>query len=357
MIHLELGEPDFATPANIVESGISAIKAGNTKYVNSSGIKELREAAQHVTMKSRNFKPNLNQILVTPGANIQIYLAIACAADPGDEIVYPDPGFASYSSIIKSLGCRPVPVKTFEENGFRLSPADVRAAISSKTAMIIINSPSNPTGAVLDEQAVTDIYKISEEFGLYILSDEIYARMIYKKENSFFSPSSIDYCKTNSIVVNGFSKSYSMTGWRLGVVTGPTQLIEKMGTLLETMLSCTPSFIQYAGLEALTGSRCEVQTMINAYRKRRNKLVSGLNEINGFSCGMPDGAFYAFPNITETGFSSEELAKLLMHEVGVVISPGNIFGQAGEGFLRFSYATSPEKIDEALNRLKTFFNH
>lgn len=358
MLHFEIGEPDFPTPSNISNAAIEAIKNNKTKYVNSLGINELRKAACDVTEKSRKFRPDIEQVLVTPGANVQIYLTIACVANPGDEIIIPDPGFVSYSSIIHSLGCIPVPVRLKEENGFRVDPEDIERLITDKTSMIIVNSPSNPTGSVIDENAMRRIFDIAKKNEIYLLSDEIYARMVYSapSENLFFSPSMIDGCQTTTIIVNGFSKSYSMTGWRLGVVTGPSYLIAKMGLMLETFLSCTPPFIQYAGVEALKGDQEEIYKMIDEYKRRRDLLVSGLNTVKGFDCQLPEGAFYAFPNIEKTGMSSDEVSKIMMEEAGVVVSPGNIFGKYGEGFVRFSYANSRDNISLAIDKLIKLFN-
>jgi aspartate aminotransferase len=357
IIHFEIGEPDFDTPQNISVAGINAIENKNTKYVNSMGILELREAACEVTEKSRKFKPSIDQVLVTPGANIQIYLAIACVANPGDEIIIPDPGFVSYLSIIRSLGCIPIAVRLREDNDFELDPEDLKALITDKTVMIIVNSPSNPTGSVINEYSMRQIFDIAKQRNIYLLSDEIYARMVYSisSSSSFFSPSMIDECKTTTIVVNGFSKSYSMTGWRLGVVTGPSLLISKMGLMLETMLSCTPPFIQIAGVEALKGNQDKIYQMIEEYRERRDLLVSGLNSLKGFRCKLPEGAFYVFPNIEETGFTSNQISKLMMEKAGVVVSPGNIFGKNGEGFIRFSYANSKQNINKAIDKLYKIF--
>jgi aspartate/methionine/tyrosine aminotransferase len=283
---------------------------------------------------------------------------IACVANPGDEIIIPDPGFVSYSSIIRSLGCIPIPVRLREEKGFEVDPEDIKALVNDKTAMIIINSPSNPTGSVTNEHSMREIFSIAKQRNIYLLSDEIYARMVYLKSstNSFFSPSMIDECKTTTIIVNGFSKSYSMTGWRLGIVTGPSIVIGKMGLMLETMLSCTPPFVQYAGVEALKGNQDRIYQMIEEYKKRRDLLVSGLNSLKGFRCQLPEGAFYAFPNIEGTGLTSDGISKLMMEEAGVIVSPGNIFGQYGEGFIRFSYANSMENISVAIDKLNKLFN-
>ena len=318
------------------------------------GLLELRQAAISTTLRSRGFSPDLKQILVTPGANIQIYLAIACSVNPGEEVIIPDPSFVSYASIINFIGAKPVRVQIHEKNNFRLDPQDVSAAINDKTRMIIMNSPSNPTGAVMTEKETKAIFELVLQHDLYLLSDEIYARMVYKdSQTAFFSPSKYDLCKSNTIIINGFSKSYSMTGWRLGVVTGPELLIEKMGLLLETTLSCTAPFIQRAGIEALIGSQAPVEGMVAEYQLRRDILVDSLNSLPGFHCRIPEGAFYAFPNIKGTGYSSDELAELLMHKAGVVVSPGTIFGDYGEGYIRLCFANSIENIEKAIVRIRS----
>ena len=357
ILHFEIGEPEFRTPTNISDAAVSAIRAGNTRYVNSQGLLELREEARNTTLRSRGFKPAIEQILVTPGANAQIYLAAACILNAGDEVIIPDPSFVSYAAILHALGAVPVAARLREENNFRMDPEEVATLISPSTKMIIINSPSNPTGAVATKEEISDFYKLAERHDLFILSDEIYARMIYEDSDvGFFSPSAHDQCQRHSIIVNGFSKSYAMTGWRLGVTTGPPALISKMGLLLETIFSCTPPFIQMAGIEALSGPQDEISEMVSQYRKRRDWITDGLNSVNGFRCVRPDGAFYAFPNTKDTGLSSSHLAEVLMNELGIVVSPGNIFGQHGEGYLRFCYAVPEERIKAAIERLVGYFN-
>lgn len=352
LVHFEIGQPDFKTPSHVCEAAIDAIKSGDTEYVNSRGIYELRVAAIEATEKSRKFTPDLDQVLVTPGANIQIYLAIACTVNPGEEVIIPDPGFVTYAAMINLIGAVAVRVSLREENGFRLDPFDLEMAITTKTRMVIVNSPNNPTGSVMNEVHVKKIYELAERHDLFILSDEIYARMVYPDpEIRFCSPSIYDACRKRSIIVNGFSKSYAMTGWRLGVVTGPHDVVRKMGLMLETIMSCTPPFVQRAGIAALQGSQYEVDLMISEYRKRRDLLVDGLNTIPGFRCLKPEGAFYVFPNITGTGLSSDEIAERLMHVAGVVVAPGNIFGPAGEGYIRMCYANSLEAIEIGLDRI------
>jgi len=354
ILHFELGDPDFDTPQNIMEAAIEALRCGDTHYAPSSGLLELKEAAAEVTIRSRGFRPDMEQLLVCAGANVMIYYAAACILDAGEEVIVPDPGFVSYFSILKFLGLKIKRVRLYEENEFRLDPEDVRRAITDKTRLIIINSPSNPTGAVMTEEQISRIYRIAQEYDLYLLSDEVYARMIYKEANtSHFSPSRYDHCKERTIVVNGFSKSYAMTGWRLGVVTGPAELVSKMNLLLETTSSCVSPFVQKAGVEALRGSQEPIYSMIEQYRSRRNILVDGLNSLEGVSCLKPKGAFYVFANITGTGLSSEEFARYMLVEAGVALTPGPIFGEYGEGYVRLCYVNSEENIKKAIERMDT----
>jgi aspartate aminotransferase len=354
IIHLEIGDPDFDTPENIVNAAYDSLRKGETHYADSSGMMDFKIAAADVTEKrSRGFRPDINQILVTPGANAQIYYAISCAVNPGEEVILPDPSFVSYGAILSYLGIKPIYVELKEDNQFRLDPSDVEKKITDKTKLIIINSPHNPTGSVMNEDEIRKMYDIAKEKDAYLLSDEIYSRMIYKDgETKFFSPSMIDKCKERTIVVNGFSKSYAMTGWRLGVCIGPSQLIKKMGLLLETTTSCVSPFVQRAGIEALKGSQEPINNMVEEFRKRRDVVVSGLNSLPKISCIVPKGAFYAFMNIKNTGYSSEEFVDLMINEAGVALCPGNYFGNAGEGYVRLCYANSMENIKKALERME-----
>lgn len=353
IFHFELGDPDFDTPENIINAACDFLKRGETHYATSKGLLELRVTAADVTVRSRGFKPDLDQLLVTPGANVQVYYAIACTVNPGEEVIVPDPGFVSYFSIINFIGAKPVRTPLYEENEFRLNPDDVEKAITDKTRMIILNSPSNPTGAVITEEEIKRVYEIAEKYDIYLLSDEIYARMIYEDANTkFSSPSKYDHCKERTIVVNGFSKSYAMTGWRLGVVTGPAELIDKMRLLLETTTSCVSPFIQKAGVEALRGSQRSPTVMIDEYRGRRDILVHGLNTLPGVSCLKPKGAFYVFPNIRGTWLRSREFAEFMLNEAGVALAPGPIFGEYGEGYVRLSYANSIGYIEDGIERMR-----
>jgi aspartate/methionine/tyrosine aminotransferase len=353
IVHFEMGDPDFQTPENIKNAVYESLQRGETHYTNSSGLLELKVAAADVTEKSRGFKPRLDQLLVTPGANAQIFYAVACVANPGDEIIIPDPGFVSYKSIVNFLGVTPIGVPLLEEREFKINPDDVAKRINKKTKMIIINSPNNPTGSVMNEDDMKEIYGIAKSKNIFLLSDEIYARMIYRDQKTkFASPSKYDFCNERTIVVNGFSKSYAMTGWRLGVVTGPSELIKKMGLLLETTTSCVSPFIQRAGIEALRGDQEPINQMVGEFRKRRDLIVDGLNSLPGIRCLIPKGAFYAFPNIVGTGMNSEQFTELMIQEAGVTSCPGTCFGSYGEDYVRFCYANSLNNIEKGISRMR-----
>ena len=354
IIHFELGDPDFDTPKNISNAAIRAINEGYTHYAPSAGIHEFKLAIQETTLKSRNFKPTLPQILVTPGGNPVIFLAIACSANQGDEVIIPDPGFPTYFSAINACGAKAVSVQLHEKNNFELQAADVIDAITEKTKLIIINSPSNPTGACMDPDQINLIAEHAIKNNIYLLSDEIYSRLILGDED-FYSPGYIDECNKNIIILNGFSKAFAMTGWRLGVAIGPEQIIEKMNLMLNTIVSCVPPFIQYAGIEALEGDQSEIINMRRKYQKRRDIFVNGLNQVKGISCKMPRGAMYAFLNITQTNLSSDQFSQKCLHEAMVAILPGSCFGIYGEGFARVTFANSSENIQEGIDRLKTIF--
>lgn len=353
IIHFELGDPDFDTPRHIVNAAINSLKVGETHYVSSSGMLELRTAVADKMERHRGFRPDLNQLLVTAGANCQIYYALQCAVNPGEEVIVPDPAFVSYFSILDMLNIETKRVSLYEKNEFRLNPDDVERVISDKTRMIIINSPSNPTGSLMTNDELRRVYEIAEKHDVYLLSDEIYARMNYRdKEEKFFSPTEIDRGKERTILVHAFSKSYAMTGWRLGVCMGPEDLISKMGLCLETISSCVTPFIQRAGIEAIKGSQKEIFEMRNEYRERRDFIVDGLNSLPGISCLSPKGAFYVFPNIQRTGMTSREFGDVMLNEAGVALTPGPIFGENGEGYVRLSYCNSMENIEKGIQRMR-----
>jgi aspartate aminotransferase len=352
ILHFELGEPDFDTPANIVNAACEALKSGNTHYASSMGLYDFREVAQKATFHSRGFLPTIEQVLVAPGANSIIYLAIKCLVNPDEEVIVPDPGFPTYYSAIKACGGKAVTVKLKEENQFRLDPNDLENAITNKTRLIILNTPSNPTGSVMLPDEIKQVAEIVRKHDVYLLSDEIYGRLIFNNEKSFLSPSYIDHCKERTIILNGFSKAFAMTGWRLGVAIGPEEVIKKMGLLVSTIVSCVPPFIQKAGIEAITGDQSALIKMKNEYDKRRKILVAGLNSIDGINCIEPEGAIYAFPNITRTGMNSNEFANFVLKKAGIALLPGNNFGEAGEGFVRICYVNTTANIIKAINKIK-----
>ena len=351
ILHFELGEPDFNTPPNIVQAGLDAISHGNTHYTNSQGMFDFLETVRKTTEYSRRFRPDLSQILVTPGANAIIYYTIKCVANPGDDILVPDPGFPSYNAAAAACGVNTVSVPLRQKHKFVMQPEDVEAAITPRTKLLIINSPSNPTGAVIPEKTLRKIWDVAKKHDLYVLSDEIYVRLVYNNE-IFFSPSMLDCCKERTIVGNGFSKAFAMTGWRLGVAIGPEDLIRKMTLLNETIVSCVPPFVQSAGIEAVCGEQKYQREMAEEYKKRCILLAEGLNSLPGVICTPPDGAIYVFPDIRCTGMSDQEFASFALNEASVAVLPGSCFGSEGAGFVRFSCVTNRENIAEAVNQLR-----
>ena len=355
ILHFELGDPDFPTPENISDAAIKSIREGKTHYANSMGISELREAVQKTTELSRGFRPDFNQVLVTPGANYIIYLAISTLVNPGEEVIIPDPGFPTYTSAANFIGAKPVYVPLYEKNSFQLSPEDLEKSITDKTKLIIINSPANPTGSVMTKEEIFHIAEIARKYNLYLLTDEVYSRLIFDSDKGFFSPATLDECKERTIIINGFSKAFAMTGWRIGVAIGPAEIIAKMGLIVETISSCTPPFCQYAGLEAVVGDQSVLKEMKKEYMERKNILVDGLNNVKGISCVDPGGAMYVFPNITGTGMTSDYFSEYVLEKIGIGVLPGNNFGKNGEGYIRMCYATSQDDIVLAVNRLKELF--
>ena len=351
IIHFEIGDPDFDTPKNISDATIDALKNGNTHYVSSFGLVEFRQKIREYIEKSRGFKPTLEQVLVTPGANIVIFYAINCLVDPGEEIIFPDPGFPTYSAAIKMCNASPVRIPLLESNEFRMNPDDIEKSITKKTKMIIINSPQNPTGSVMTKDEIKATYEIAEKHDLFLYSDEIYSKLIYDN-NKYSSPSIFDKCKDRTILADGFSKAYAMTGWRLGSVVGPSDIIEKMQLLLETTSSCVPPFIQKAGIEAIDGDQTFHEYMHNEYRKRRDLIVRELNSIESINCVMPGGAFYVFINIKKTNMTSEQFCDYILEDANVSILPGTSFGRFGEGYVRMCYAVKQELIVDAVERIR-----
>ena len=350
ILHFEIGEPDMETPDNIAKAGIQAIRDKKTHYTPSIGILELRKAVQDEVEKTRGYRPDLEQIIITPGLKPGIFFSMLAIVDPGDEVIYPDPGYPTYGSTTSFIGAKKVMVPLLEENDFRMNPNDIRERITSKTKLIVINSPQNPTGSVMTKKELEEIAEIAEEHDIFILSDEIYSKMTY--ETRHYSPTVRDEAKERTILLDGFSKYYAMTGWRLGFMVTPVKMAERLKDFLVTSISCTAEFTQWAGVEALTGDQSFIPRMMKRFKEKRDRIVKGLNSIPGFNCLSPKGAFYVFPNIKETGMSSQECADHLLYNAGVAALPGTAFGPYGEGYLRFSYATTLENIDEAVKRIK-----
>jgi aspartate/methionine/tyrosine aminotransferase len=355
IVHLELGEPDFDTPRNIKEAAVKALYAGHTRYVPAAGIPEFREAIGEHVSKSRKIEVDLEEVVVTPGAKPIMFFSILALVNPGDEVVYPNPGFPVFESMINFVGAKPVPIPLKEENDFRLNHEYIKEKITKKTKMIILNSPENPTGGVLtidDLKTVADC--IANRDDAFVLSDEIYSRIVYEGEHQ--SIASLPKMKEKTILVDGFSKTYAMGGWRLGYGVMRKDLAQKVAQLMINSNSCTCDFIQWAGIEALKGPQDEPKRMVAEFKKRREVIVSGLNKIEGITCNKPMGAFFVFPNINGTRMDSNELGDYLLNEAGVAVIPGTAFGKYGEGYLRLSFANSVENIEKALDRISRALN-
>jgi aspartate aminotransferase len=351
IVHLEIGEPDFDTPANVVEAGRSALAAGATHYTPAPGIPELRAAIARDASSRRGVTFDPADVVVTPGGKPIMYFAILALVDTGDEVIYPNPGFPIYESMIDFAGGRPVPIQIQEERDFSLDVERLCALIGPRTRMVILNSPHNPTGGVLtraDLEAIAEACRPHPD--LIVLADEIYSRMIYEGEHT--SIAALPGMRERTIVLDGFSKTYAMTGWRLGYGLFPHELAPAIARLMTNSNSCTATFTQLAGVEALTGPQDAPAAMVEEFRRRRDLIVAGLNSIRGVTCRVPHGAFYVFPNITGTGLSSRAVADLLLEEAGVAVLSGTAFGAYGEGYVRLSYANSTANIQKALERMK-----
>jgi aspartate aminotransferase len=350
IIHLEIGEPDFDTPANVIEAGVDALHKGWTHYGPAAGLPELRQAIADYVSRTRNVPVSSEEVIVVPGGKPIIFFTILALVDAGDEVIYPNPGFPIYESMINySLG-KAVPIPLREERDFSVDVKELAGLINDRTKLIILNSPHNPTGGVLTKK---DILQIAEAIGdrnILILSDEIYSRLIY--DGDHFSIMSVPGFKERTILLDGFSKTYAMTGWRLGYGVMRPDLAVHISRLATNSTSCTASFTQIAGIEALSGDQSSVDKMSAEFRRRRDVFVAGLNKIKGFSCRVPKGAFYTFPNITKTGWPSKKLADALLEQAGVAGLSGTAFGEYGEGYLRFSVANSLENLNKALARIE-----
>jgi aspartate/methionine/tyrosine aminotransferase len=349
VVHLEIGEPCFDTPANIRAAGSRAIEDGLTRYCNSQGVVALREEIARDIQRTRGLRVPVERIIVGSGAKPLIFFSILALLDDGDEAVYPAPLFPVFQSAVGFAGARAVPVPLREELDFRFDMDEFRTRITPRTRLIILNSPHNPTGGVLTPDDVREVAELAIERDLLVLSDEVYDHMYYEEPPA--SIMALDGMDDRSVLVTGFSKTYAMTGWRLGYAVVPDWLVEPVVRLINSSASCTPQFVQMAGVEALTGPQSDSADMMRALRERRDLMVQGLNEIPGISCRVPRGAFYAFPNVRSLGLTSGDLAGLLLNEGGVATLPGTAFGPEGEGYLRLCFSTSEANILEALTRI------
>ena len=349
IIHLEIGEPDFDTPAHIVEAAIKALRDGQTHYTPSAGIPAVRQTiAEHIS-RSRGVEVSPGEVVITPGAKPIMYFVIMALLQAGDEAIYPDPGFPIYHSMINFVGAKAVPLPLREDKNFRFDPDEFRSLVTDKTRLIILNTPQNPTGGILTRQDLEVIADTIRGRDIMVLTDEVYEQILYEGEHA--SILSLPEMQPQTILLDGFSKTYAMTGWRLGYGVMPETLAAHVAKLMVNSNSCTAAFTQLAGIAALTGPQDEIKTMVNAFRKRRDVIVAGLNQIPGFRCANPGGAFYVFPNIEGTGMASKPLADYLLDKAGVALLSGDGFGIYGKGYVRFSYANSIENIQKALARI------
>jgi aspartate/methionine/tyrosine aminotransferase len=350
IIHLEIGEPDFDTPRNVVEAGVDALRKGWTHYGPSAGLPELRQTIAESVSQTRGVQVTSEEVVVVPGGKPIIFFAVLALIDEGDEVIYPNPGFPIYESMVNYVDGRAVPIRLHEERDFSLDLDELAALINDRTRLIILNSPQNPTGGVLDRKEIEQIARAIGERNILVLSDEIYSRLVFDG-GEHFSIMSVPGMQERTILLDGFSKTYAMTGWRVGYGVMRPDLAAHITRLMTNSNSCTASFTQLAGIEAIRGDQTSVDGMREEFQRRRDVFVAGLNKIQGFSCRMPRGAFYVFPNITATGWRSKLLADALLEQAGVAALSGTAFGAFGEGYLRFSVANSLENLRQALERI------
>src|SRR5216683_3284476 len=350
IIHLELGEPDFHAAAPVVDAVRAAVADGRDRYCSTRGVPELREAIAEYLKRTRRLDVSAEQVLVAPGCKMALSLAMMALIEPGDEVLYPDPGFPIYPSFTRGLGAKAVPFGLVEKNRFQPDLQEIAAKISGKTSVLIFNSPNNPTGTVFDHHALEGIAALAVEHDLWVLTDEIYARILFNGE--YKSIRLLPGMAERTVIIDGFSKSFAMTGWRLGYAIAPVRVIDAMDLLVLNTFTCAAEFTQVAAIEALRDTGNAVEAMVSEYRKRRDQFVAGLARIPGFGCQAPDGAFYAWVNIEDTGISAEELQKLLLEEAGVAGIAGSAFGPGGKNYLRFSLVSARNLLEEALERMQ-----
>lgn len=356
IIHLEIGQPDFSTFPNVSLAGIQAITNGQTRYSPPAGVPALRAAIARDASERRGITIKPEQVVAGPGSKPLIYFPIMALVEPGDEVIYPNPGFPSYQAIIHLAGGTPMPVPLLEQNNFSFDLTAFDRLIGARTRLIILNSPSNPTGGIIPPEDLAHILQAAEEHDCWILSDEIYMRLVYGEEPAI-SIASLPGAQERTIIMDGFSKTFAMTGWRLGYGIMPKALADKVELLLTHSTGCTATFTQFAGVEALTGPQDQVEAVRTEYQKRRDILAAGLNAIPGITCQTPQGAFYLFPNITSFGLSSDDMAEYLLQEAGVAVLPGTAFGSYGEGYLRLCYSNSIDQIERAQERMEKALAH
>lgn len=349
IIHLEIGDTDFDTPSSIVEEAYAQLKAGKTHYCPSAGVLELREAACEWLRRDGRGEYSPDEIVVGPGGKPFLYYTIMATAGPGDEVIYPDPGFPVYESVALYAGAKPVPLPILEANNFRFTPDDLRARVTGKTRLLILNYPHNPTGGTLTRNELEAIAEIAVENDIIVLSDEVYAHMLFEGEH--VSLATLPGMRERTIMLETFSKTYAMTGWRLGFIAAPAALAEPLAQLITNSVSCVPPFIQLAGAKGLLEDQTESRAMMDDFRRRRDIFISGLNEVEGMSCQYPDGAFYAFPNVSQIPMSADDFADYLLDEVGVATLPGSAFGVHADNHLRMCFANSVENLERAVDRI------
>ena len=350
IIHLEIGEPDFDTPSNVIEAGADAMRKGWTHYGPSAGLPDLRLAIAEYVSRTRNVKVSPDEVVVVPGGKPIIFFTILSLIEEGDEVIYPNPGFPIYESMINYVGGRAVPIQLREEREFSLDVNELASLINDRTKLIIINSPQNPTGGVLSRRDIEQIADAIGDRNVMVLSDEIYSRLLFDGAQHF-SIMTLPGMQERTILLDGFSKTYAMTGWRMGYGVMRPDLATHITRLMTNSNSCTASFTQVAGIEAIRGDQSSVDRMRDEFQRRRDVFVAGLNKIRGFSCRLPKGAFYVFPNVKQTGWKSKPLADALLEQAGVAALSGTSFGAFGEGYLRFSVANSLENLNQALDRI------
>ncbi len=352
IIHLEIGEPDFDTPKNIIDAGIQAIKDGYTHYTAAAGMPDVREATAKYSNQLRGLSHEWQNVVVTPGAKPVMFYTMLALVDEGEEVIYPNPGFPIYESVINFIGAKPIPMQLKIENEFRMDVNELVDKISSRTKLIIVNSPQNPTGGVLTKDDLRVIAEAAQKHDAWILSDEIYSRIIYEGQHE--SVTEFPGMTDRTVILDGLSKTYAMTGWRLGYGIMPKDLADAVTKLQTNCASCTAAFSQRVFPAAFFGPQDEAEQMVAEFQRRRDVIVDGLNDIPGVKCLRPRGAFYAFPYVADWGKTSAELEDRLLQDAGVAVLAGTSFGAFGEGFLRLSYANSVENIEKALERLKAF---